>query len=406
MTTATFYGTLTDPTGGVVAGATVSLENVGTGAVSTKVTDATGDFVFEFLRVGIYRIQVKAAGFKGLQSGSFELQAGQSMRRTFQLELGQVNETVSVEGTAPLVNSISSEQQNSVSTTESSQLPLSRRNVSGLLSLGTGASPGGGYVRLNGTGKTGTLFSVDGTSASSDPESRTSSMRGNFDYINLVSLEAVQEVATTKGIMPAEYGQVLSGNVNIITKSGTNHWHGSAFEDLQSDNLNSPLQFLATKPNAVFNQFGGSIGGPIIHDRLFIFGDYEGYRQSVTQVVSGSVPTPDFRQLLLSTVPAYSKALEGVPLPNQPFAAGADTGLYIFGRSQTAHDDHFDVKSDLHLTDTSNLSLTYSHGRPGLLTPRIYSNDDQVYHGYLERGTASYITGGPAWSSKRTSDSA
>ena len=400
VTTATFYGTVTDPSGSLVSGATVSLVNEATGTTNSKTTGPAGDFVFDFLHVGNYRLRIEASGFKSIQTGNIELQSGQNIRRTFKLELGAVTETVAVEATAPLVNAVSAEQRNSVSTVEAAQLPLSKRNLGGLLGLTSGASAGGGFVRLNGVGKAGTLYTVDGTNATADPESRTTSMRGNFEQINLVSLESVEEVETTKGILPAEYGQVLGGNVNVVTKSGTNSWHGSAFENFQSSALNARLQFLKTKPNAVFNQFGGSAGGAIKRDRIFIFGDYEGYRQSLTQVVSGTVPTPLFRQTLLSAVPSYSHELEGVPLPNQTFAPGSDLALFIGSGQQTDNDNHIDVKTDIHVTDTSNLSLTYTHGRPTQVTPRFYTNDPQNFHGYIERGTANYITGGPAWTSE------
>ena len=321
--------------------------------------------------------QIAASGFKSLQTGDLDMLAGASIRRAFTLELGAVSETVSVEGATPLVNTVSAEQSQSISRTEASELPLAKRNVANLLGLGTGVSPGAGFVRLNGVGKTGTLYTVDGTNATADPESRTTSMRGNFEQINLLSLEAVEQVETTKGILPAEYGQALGGNVNLITKSGTNSWHGGAFENFQSDNLNARLQFLGTKPNSVFNQFGGSLGGPIKRDRIFFFADYEGYRQSVTQVVSGTVPTPNFRQQIVTAVPAYAVPLQVTPLPNQSYSPAADTALYIAGRAQTATDNHVDVKGDIRLTDTSNFALTYSHGRPDLTTPRIFINGAQ-----------------------------
>jgi len=402
VTTSTFLGTVSDPSGGLVVGANVTLTNQGTGISATKVTGQDGSFQFDFLRVGTYRLRIVAPGFKALQTSDIELTSGQDVRRNFALELGAVNETISVEGTAPLVNTVSSEQSQSVSRTEASELPLAKRNVGNLLGLGTGVSPGAGFVRLNGVGKTGTLYTVDGTNATADPESRTTSMRGNFEQINLLSLEAVQQVETTKGILPAEYGQALGGNVNLVTKSGSNSWHGSAFENFQADDLNARLQFLRTKPNAVFNQFGGSLGGPIKRDRVFFFADYEGYRQSVTQVVSGNVPTPAFRQQITAAVPAYSVPLQVTPLPNQPFAANADAALYIIGRSQTATDDHADVKGDIRVSANSNLALTYSRGRPDLTTPRIFTDgsNDQTYLGYTERGTASYVVGGAAWTSE------
>lgn len=402
VTTSTFLGTVTDPSGGVIVGANLTLTNQGTAAATTKSTGADGSFEFDFLRIGTYRLKITAAGFKGLQTGDIDLLAGASMRRTFALELGAVSETVSVEGTAPLVNTVSAEQSQSVSRLEAAELPLAKRNVANLLGLGTGVSPGAGFVRLNGVGKTGTLYTVDGTNATADPESRTTSMRGNFEQINLLSLEAVEQVETTKGILPAEYGQALGGNVNLITKSGTNSWHGGAFENFQSDNLNARLQFLSTKPNAVFNQFGGSVGGPIKRDRVFFFADYEGYRQSVTQVVSGTVPTPNFRQQITAAVPAYAIPLQVTPLPNQSYAPAADTGLYISGAAQTASDNHVDFKGDIRLTNMSNLALTYSHGRPDLTTPRIFLNgaNDQAYHGFTDRGTASYVFGRAAWTSE------
>jgi len=400
VTTATFYGTITDPSGGSVSGANVRLTNQSTGAEISKTTGEGGEFTFDFLQVGTYQLKIERTGFKSVQSSGLELSAGQNVRRNFTLELGAITETVSVEAAAPLVNAVSAEQRQNVSAVEASQLPLSKRNVGGLLALGTGASAGGGFVRLNGVGKAGTLFTVDGTSATADPESRTTSMRGNFEQINLVSLESVHEVETTKGVLPAEYGQVLGGNVNIITTSGTNQFHGSAFENFQNSFLNSRLQFLSTIPNAVFNQYGGSIGGPIKRDRVFFFADYEGYQQSITQVVSGTVPTPNFRQTLLSAVPGYSHALEGVPQANQPFATGADLGLFIGSGQQRNSDNHFDGKGDIHLTNNSNLSLSYTHGRPYQSTPRIFANDPQVYHGFIDRGTANYITGGPSWSSE------
>src|SRR4051812_5591180 len=400
VTTATFIGTINDPSGAGVAGANVRLTNQSTGVELTKTTGNGGDFTFDFLQVGTYQLRIERAGFKTLQSSGIELSAGQNVRRNFSLELGAISETVSVEAVAPIVNAASAEQRQNISAVEASQLPLSKRNIGGLLGLGTGASAGGGFVRLNGVGRAGTLFTVDGTSATADPESRTTSMRGNFEQINLVSLESVHEVETTKGVLPAEYGQVLGGNVNIITTSGTNQFHGSAFENFQNSFLNSRLQFLSTIPNAVFNQYGGSIGGPIKRDRVFFFADYEGYQQSITQVVSGTVPTPNFRQTLLSAVPGYSHALEGVPQANQPFATGADLGLFIGSGQQRNSDNHFDGKGDIHLTNNSNLSLSYTHGRPYQSTPRIFANDPQVYHGFIDRGTANYITGGPSWSSE------
>ncbi|HEY6988286.1 MAG TPA: carboxypeptidase-like regulatory domain-containing protein, partial [Bryobacteraceae bacterium] len=137
MTTSTFLGTVSDPSGSMVVGASVTLTNQATGAANTKVTGDDGSFQFDFLRVGTYRLKITANGFKALQTGDIDLLAGASVRRDFKLELGAVSETISVEGTAPLVNTVSAEQSQSVSRTEAAELPLSKRNVSNLLGLGT-----------------------------------------------------------------------------------------------------------------------------------------------------------------------------------------------------------------------------------------------------------------------------
>jgi hypothetical protein len=152
----------------------------------------------------------------------------------------------------------------------------------------------------------------------------------------------------------------------------------------------------------VFNQFGGALSGPIKRDRIFVFGDYEGYRQSLTTVISGNVPTPQFRQTLLTAVPAYAKALSVVPEPNQSFAPGADTALFIGGAPQVSTDNHLDFKGDIRITDASNLALTYAHGRPFQLVPRIFLDraNDRQFHGFSDRGTASYITGASSWTSE------
>lgn len=316
VTTATFYGIVTDPSGARIPGATVLLTHEGTAAVSTKTTDAGGEFAFDFLRVGRYALRIEAQGFKSYSASGIELAAAQNVRRTFVLDLGAVTETVSVESAAPLVNAVSAEQRDSMTSFEVAQLPLARRNYTNLLTVGTGvtvsnaaSAPGHGNrdggVRLNGLGRSGTTFSVDGTDANANSEGRAGALFTNFNYIDVMSIEAIQEVQVVKGIIPAEYGQALSGNVNLITKSGTNNWHGSVFENFQAENLNARNQFLTGKVPLTFNQFGGSAGGPLRRDKIFFFGTYEGYRESSSPVVRGNVPTQKLRDEMIRAVPDY-----------------------------------------------------------------------------------------------------
>src|SRR5438093_904642 len=144
VTTATLYGTVIDPSGASVPGATVTLTHQQTGASTSKVTGDAGDFQFDFLRVGGYTIQIEARGFKRSQSSGIELTAGQSVRQAYPLQVGDTTETVQVEGASPLVNTVSAEQLQSYESKALVDLPLSRRNFSGILGIGTGVTPATG----------------------------------------------------------------------------------------------------------------------------------------------------------------------------------------------------------------------------------------------------------------------
>ena len=411
VTTATFYGTVTDSSGAAVPGASVTFLNEGTASSQNKVTSATGEFVFDSLRVGAYNIRIEAQGFKTFTSSGLELAAAQHVRRTFTLAVGAVSETVNVDSTTPQVNTVSAEQRESVDGKVVAEVPLSRRNYTNLLSVGTGvtvsnagSAPGHGNrdggVRLNGLGRSATTFTVDGTDANGNAEGRGGALFTNFNYIDTMSIEAVQEVQVVKGIIPAEYGQALSGNVNLISKSGTNLLHGSLFENFQAENLNARNQFLSYKAPLTFNQFGGSIGGPVKRNRIFFFTTYEGYREASSSLLTGNVPTANFRQELLRRQPQYQTALGATPLPTEPHAATADVGFYQAARPARASDNHAVVKGDFRVNNNSNLALTYTRGRPFRDEPMIYTSNNTVFHGWQERGTASFVTGGAAWTSE------
>ena len=411
VTTATFHGIVTDSSGARLAGATVTFIHEGTAAVTKKPIDAAGEFTFDFLRVGSYTIRIEAPGFKTYAATETELTAGQTVRRTFEMSVGAVGETVTVESRAPLVNAVNAEQRESMTSTQVAGLPLARRNFTNLLSLGTGVtvsnSGGGpghgnrdGGVRLNGLGRSGTTFTVDGTDANGNSEGRAGALFTNFNYIDMISIEAIQEVQVVKGIIPAEYSSALAGNVNLITKSGANSFHGSLFENFQSRVLNARNQFLSSKAPLTYNQFGASAGGPIVRDRIFFFTTYEGYREVSSPPVSGNSPTPRLRDEMLRANPAFKTALDTIPLPNQPYAATADVAFYQDARTARAHDNHIVTKGDFRLSNYSNLALTWTHGRPYRVEPMYYIGNDTEFHGFQERGTASFVTGRAKWTAE------
>jgi hypothetical protein len=412
VTTATLYGIVTDPTGASVPGATITLVHQETNSSTSRTADSTGEFTFDFLRIGSYNIQIEAAGFKKSEVRGLELTAGQTVRRTFAIEVGNVTETVTVNALAPLVNTASSEQSQTFESSKVTELPLGRRNVSSILRVAPGVDIGNGRSpRLNGIGASGTGISVDGTDANSNPEQRSMSQYGARNYIDVMSIDAVQEVQVVRGILPAEYGGVVGGQVNLIAKSGTNQWHGSAFENYQSHVLNARNPFVAArtaggatipKPRIVFNQFGGSLGAPVIHDRAFGFVAYEGYRESASQRVNGTVPTQEYRNEILRTLPfpEMKALLDTLPLPNVP--VNADVGNFEGIRNAISRENHVTAKSDIRLTQTSNWAVTYTRMRPFGLDPRYNTGgaNDRTYSYAQERVASSYTIARPAWTSE------
>lgn len=402
VTTATLYATVTDASGAVIPGARVTLIHDGTGTTREKIADAEGEAAFTFLRVGAYTVRIEAKGFKRQETSGIELTAGLQVRNSFSLELGATSETVQVDASVPLVNTVSSEQINSFEELKIRELPLARRNFANLLSLGTGVTSTGDSIRMNGIGKNGVAFSVDGTDAGGNPEGRASSGFGRPNLIDIMSIEAIQEVDTVKGVPPAEYGNIVGGQVNLLSRSGTNQWHGSLFENFQAEELNARNQRLSNKPGSTFNQFGGSVGGPILRNKLFVFGVYEGYRDRAFSVVQENVPTPRLRNDMLAGTPSYKLLLDFVPLPTEPYSATADVGLYRSARSSQRSDNHADVRTDIRVGQMSSIALSYSRGRPYQLVPRSYidGSNDRDFRVWSERGTAGFTTGGASWTSE------
>lgn len=388
VTTATLYGIVRDPSGSVLPGAMVTVRHEATGVARTTTTDAAGEFGATALPVGGYTVTIELSGFKTSIVRGLELAAGQIARQTFDLQLGELAESVTVDAAAPLITTASSAQMETLGAMQATELPLSRRNVTGLLRLAPGVDPTGGHrgVRMNGVGKHGAGITVDGTDANSNPEGRGISQYGGENYIDIMSIEAIQEVQLAKGVLPAEYGGVVGGQVNLISKSGTNRFHGSLFENYQGEELNARDIFLprtAEKPRVQFNQFGGSLGGPILPGRAFFFGTYEGYRESAFTRVQGAVPTQQLRNEILAALPFPETriVLETLPLPTEP--RNEDVGFFVGARDRRRDENHVVAKGDVSVLNGGRVSLTYTRMRPSALIPRLNvdgANDREFRH--------------------------
>ena len=212
-------------------------------------------------------------------------------------------------------------------------------------------------------------------------------------------METIGEVNVIKGIAPANIANTLSGNINIITKGGSNKFSGSLFENYQTAGLNARNYFANSKPKTIFHQFGGSIGGPVIKNKLFFFGAYEGYRRNDYAVINGFFPTQDFKDQIIAAIPGSQSFLNLMPLPNQPLT-NPYTGRFVGASSLKADDNHVDVRIDYHLTDTNIITGRFTTGRPDQVAPRGFENSTRSLLGKNDALNLRYIRSTNAYSSE------
>lgn len=397
VNTATIYGTVADPSGASVARANVTATNELTGVAWSATANEGGEFTLTFLPPGRYVMEIRAAGFKLKRATGLEVAAGQQLRLRFPLELGDVAESITVTVEAPLINTANAQQEYAVTNVRALELPTANRDWSVLLNLGAGVTVSNNAVAMNGLPPDGFRFTVDGANASGNGESETLTSLG---FIKAVSLEAIREVSVVSGIAPAETGPTLSGNVNVVTKSGTNELHGSLFENNRIENLSARNQFLATRPPLTFNQFGGSLGGPIIRNKLFFFGVYEAYRSRAFASVNGNVPTKEFRDMVTAAQPAMKAFYDTFPMPNTAYNPGAVTGFFQSAGSSKEDSDHYSIRGDYNITSSSLLSVRYTQDWPFQLTPRVSPANHRTFDVKTKKGVVSYIHGSAGWTAE------
>ena len=290
LSTATLSGTITDSTGAAIPGASITLTQTDTNYVRSAKSKDDGSYREEFLPVGPYKISVAASGFKTLDRSGITLTVLQNASLDLQLEIGTTGETIEVTADVPLVNASNSTLGRTISNVEIDNLPLVDRNVYTLLDLtpgvqnnnnaGTGANGGVinplGYpeqhVKINGSSDSGVgqvAYYLDGGS----------NMTGVRNTGNpLPNPDAIREFRVDTNNFSAQYGRNSAGVVTVLTKSGTNQFHGSAFEFYRERNFNATIRNGTQKTPYNQHRFGFTLGGPVKHDKLFFFGSYAGFR--------------------------------------------------------------------------------------------------------------------------------
>jgi hypothetical protein len=335
--TGTIVGTVTDPSGAVVPGVTVVLRNVDTNASFQTVTDATGNYAAPLLKPGNYEVTAELPGFKKQSKSGIDLKVQDRLKVDFTLQVGNVTETVEVIGAAPKTQTEASSLGHVVDSKTITELPLNGRNFARLAAIVPGVIPAGSDDR---TGSAGSLslvvggnFSANGVRSNGQNNFLLDGIDNNVNVIDFLngsafvvgpSVDAIQEFKIQTNAFSAEFGRGAGGVVNATIKSGTNAFHGSAFEYLRNSSLDSRGFFDAAKNPFKMNQFGGTLGGPIIKDRTFFFGDFQGFRSRELRTRFGTVPSTAMKNGNFSELSQviYDPGVNGEIRANRPAFAG------------------------------------------------------------------------------------
>lgn len=425
--TAQINGTIRDATGAVVPGAKMAVSNEETGIKWSAESNSVGYYSVPLLQPGSYRIQVEAAGFRPVSRAGVKLAVAQTAIVDFALELGNVTESVEVTAAAPLLDASTNAIGQVVDTRSIENLPTNGRNSHFFMMLTPGVRAPRGFretqydnynsqfVSINGARPNQNVFYIDGGNNSSS----------NFNGPTYTpSVDVVEEFKVQTNNFSAEYTNAAGGVVNLVTKSGTNQFHGSLYEFLRNDKLAANDFFLnragLAKTPFRFNQFGGTVGGPIIRNRTFFFAGYEGVRNVLGNTYTNTMPTGaqkagDFSQTLnrngqmiavydpLTTRadpsaagryirsvfpgnrvpenridPVARNLLQYFPAANAPGEPFTGNNNFVSNATAPKTKDDLSGRIDHQFTDNTRMFVRTSYNNTSNDTPHVYGNPGSI----------------------------
>ena len=430
VATGDILGTVSDSSGALVPGATVRVENIGTHEIRTATTQGSGGYTFSALQPGTYSVTVMSPNFKSYSATNIVLLASDRVRIDPKLQVGANSEVVEVTAVPSALQTDNTTVGNTITETTLLDAPLNGRNVYGLIQLQAGVNSGSTSSLASGNNATDRRL-PSGIAANGQQEIYNNNLVDGLDnneratgiVILRPSVEAIAEVRTDVNLYNAEVGRTGGAVINVITKSGVNQIHGSAYEFFRNDITDSRNFFISPtlhKPELRQNQFGGSLSGPIKRDKTFFFVDYEGFRRidASNNVYYSVVPTlaeqqtpgylgdiiNPFTRTPLANIPAASidptslAYFKTYPLPNVPNAP-AGSANFIYNPSSTLYQNIGDVRVDHHFSANDTLFARYSYNRANAFTPAefpsvngvtssgnlqgIGGNDEYIHNGQL-----------------------
>jgi len=388
VTTAAISGIVEDSSGSLVAGSSITVRRIETGTTRTDVTDAAGRYWVTDLPLGKYEVQASRDGFQTEVRDGIELTVGRDAVVDFRLKIGSINEKIVVTGEAPLVDTSSSSMGEVVERRTISDLPLNGRNytqltllVPGVVNVTTFAASS--FYGLNqriavagARASSGGVYLLDGTNVMGFFDDST----GNPALGTALGVDAIQEFKVETNNFSPEYGRAGASVINAISRSGSNQFHGNVFEFLRNSALDARNFFdqpvapgAPAKPSFERNQFGGSVGGPIVKDKIFFFANYEGLREALGETAIGGVPDDLARSGTLPSGPiTVNPAI--VPILNLfPHSNGPDIGggvaLRVNTATRYAREDFFSTRVDYSLSEKDSLFARFTFDDGNLRDP-------------------------------------
>lgn len=420
QTSATLTGTINDNSGGALPGVALALRNEATGLTRAGTSTTDGRFVFAGIPSGTYELRAELSGFRPLLRRNLQVTTAETVAVALVMAVGGVEETITVTGGVPGVNTETSELSFLVGEHAIETLPLNGRNFTDLALLQPGVLPypsrdGGSVVAhglgmsVNGQDYRSNVYLLDGTLQNDFTNGPAGSAAGTA-----LGMEAMREFRVESNAYSAEFGRNYGGQVNVLTKSGTNTARGSAFEFHRNDALDARNYFdVSGKPDFTRNQFGASFGGPLERDEIFGFAAVEGLRERLGKTIASFVPDADARRGLLPDGPvaindAVRPYLAAIPEANGP-SIGGGLAPHTFGFQQRLDETFLQGRLDYQRGAAQQFfaRYTYDEGQQRLPTdypafPRSFISTNQFFTAEYRRVHSEHTLGTARFGYSRT----
>ena len=364
---ASITGTITDPSQAPIAEATIEINSKATGAHREVRSNGSGAYSVPGLLTGVYEVKIRKEGFRTEEFDALELVVGQVRTINSQMQLATSSQEVQVEADTPALTQSAATVGGVVTSAQVANLPINGRAWTSLMALVPGAIDSGGgtqkSIRFAGRGADDNNFRFDGLDATG-----ISNQAPNASYRLQISTEAIAEFKVDTALYGAETGGTSGGQVEIISKAGTNDFHGSAFEYIRNNVISSRGPFdPSTLPPLRLNQYGASAGGAIVKDNTFFFVAYEGLQQRSSTTLIGNVPSLAFRNSVLSQSPVLTPIINAFPLGNR--ALSPTTSQYVSTGTISNSENSGLVRVDHRFSDKTNFFARYNLDVVSLASP-------------------------------------